>query len=75
MHKFIFQNLHTLFYTLPPNEYKEAYDKLQTLYDAYLELTNLAINPTGSLQSYTEKYNNADTAAVNAYQAMQRYIN
>ena len=59
----------------PPNEYKEAYDKLQTLYDAYLELTNLAINPTGSLKSYTEKYNNADTAVVNAYQAMQRYIN
>lgn len=58
----------------PPNEYKEAYGKLQTLYDAYLELTNLVINPTGSLSSYTSSFNNADTATLNAYNAMKIYL-
>ena len=37
----------------PPEEYKEAYEKLQDFYDSYLELTNLVISPTGSL-SHTQ---------------------
>ena len=37
----------------PPEEYKEAYEKLQDFYDSYFELTNLVISPTGSLSSYT----------------------
>lgn len=58
----------------PPEEFDEAYDKLQELYDSYLELTNLAVNPTGSLSSYTSDFNTADSAVSNAYKAMQRYI-
>lgn len=59
----------------PPEEYKEAYEKLQDFYDSYLELTNLVISPTGSLSSYTSNFNEADSATSNAYKAMQRYIN
>lgn len=58
----------------PPEEFEEAYDKLQELYDSYLELTNLAVNPTGNLSSYTSNFNSADTAVSNAYKAMQRYV-
>lgn len=58
----------------PPDKYKEAYEKLQTLYNSYLELTNLAINPTGNLTSYTSNFNNADTSTLNAYNAMKIYL-
>ena len=58
----------------PPEEFQEAYNKLQELYSSYLELTNLVINPTGSLSSYTNNFNNADTATSNAYKAIQIYI-
>ena len=35
----------------PPEDYKDAYDSLSKLYDAYISLTNLATDPTGSLQT------------------------
>ena len=43
-------------------------------YDAYLELTNLAISPTGSLQSYTDDFNEADSNVLKYYNAMDVYI-
>lgn len=58
----------------PPEEFEEAYDKLQELYDSYLELTNLAVNPTGTLSTYTSDFNDADSAVANAYKTMQRYM-
>jgi len=60
--------------TNPPEQYKDAYSALKNLYDAYLKLTNLVINPTGSLQSFTSNYNNADSETANCYKAMQMYI-
>lgn len=58
----------------PPEEYEEAYEALSELYDAYLTLTNLAVDPTGSLQSFTEDFNEADADAANCLQAMTLYI-
>lgn len=60
--------------TNPPAEYEEAYDTLKNYYDAYLELTNLAISPTGSLQSYTDDFNEADSNVLKYYNAMDVYI-
>ena len=57
-----------------PEGYQEAYEAVNTLYDSYLELTNLVINPTGSLSSYTEKFNEADSNVVKYYKSMQVYI-
>lgn len=57
----------------PPEEYEEAYDALKDYYDAYLELTNLVVNPTGSLQSFTSNFNDADSAVVKYYEAMKIY--
>ena len=59
----------------PPEEYKEAYANVKELYDAYVELTNLVVNPTGSLSSYTETYNSADSNLANKFEAIQMYIN
>lgn len=58
----------------PPEEYKEAYEKMQEFYDAYIALTNLATDPTGSLQTYSTSFNDADTDASNCYKAMKVYL-
>lgn len=58
----------------PPEEHQEAYEAIKEYYDAYLELTNLAIDPTGSLQSFSEAFNKADSEVVNCWNAMDLYI-
>lgn len=51
----------------PPKEYEEAYSVLKTYYDNYLSMNNMVINPAGSLQSFSDEFNNADTQTVNSY--------
>ena len=58
----------------PPEEYKEAYEAISKFYDAYISLTNLATNPTGSLQSFSTNFNDADTETLNCYNAMKLYL-
>ena len=58
----------------PPDEYAEAYAALKEYYDAYVELTNLALDPSGSLSSYTSSLNEADSNVSNCYQAMLLYL-
>ena len=58
----------------PPDEWKEAYADLKVFYDAYLDLTNLAVSPTGSLQTFSSNFNDADSKASNAYNKMQMYF-
>lgn len=60
--------------TNPPQEYSEAYNALKEYYDAYLEFTNLVINPTGSLQTFTSNFNDSDSAVAKYYEAMKIYI-
>ena len=48
----------------PPDEYK----------DAYISLTNCATDPSGSLQTYSSTFNDADTNTLNAYKAMELYL-
>lgn len=58
----------------PPKEFEEAYEALREYYDAYLTFTDLAINPAGSLLTYSNNFNNADTDLLNAYKTMQLYL-
>lgn len=58
----------------PPEEFEDAYDALKDYYDAYTALTNMATNPSGSLQTYSQSFNAADTELVNCYEAMQIYL-
>ncbi len=39
----------------PPADLEKQYDMATSLYDAYKGLTDLAVNPTGSLQTFSEK--------------------
>ena len=58
----------------PSEENKAAHDALMNLYDAYIELSNMAINPSGNLNSYTTNYNDADAAFAKYYKAIQIYV-
>lgn len=58
----------------PPKQYEESYSVLKEYYDNYIKLTNLAINPTGSLKSFSEDFNTYDTETVNSYQKMKLYM-
>ena len=60
--------------TSPPDGFESAHDAVFDLYDAYTALTNLAISPSGNLQTYTENFNNADSNFANCYEALQIYI-
>lgn len=58
----------------PPEEYKDAYESLSKLYDAYISLTNLATDPTGNLQTYSQNFNDADNETLNCYNALKMYL-
>ncbi len=44
----------------PPEKYREQYYDLKSLYGAYNELLFLVLNPTGTLNSFTDDFNEAD---------------
>lgn len=60
--------------TSPPEEMADAYEATKELYDSYLDIVNIVLSPTGSLQTYTSNFNDADSAFLNAYNAMEIYI-
>ncbi len=60
--------------TSPPDEYKTAYTAITDLYNSYTEFTDLVINPSGSLSSFTSSYNDAHTNLLKYYKAVQIYI-
>lgn len=57
----------------PPEKYKEAYSAIKEYYNAYLDLTGLVTNPTGSLQTFSSNFNNADKETANCYESMKMY--
>lgn len=58
----------------PPAGYEDAYAALKTLYNEYLAFTNLVISPSGSLTTFSSNFNNADSATLNAYNALKIYF-
>lgn len=57
----------------PPDEYADAYEALRDLYEAYCDLTECAVNPSGNLQTYTSTFNAADSDFVKYYKAVNLY--
>ncbi len=58
----------------PPKKYEEAYTILEAYYDNYLKLTKAVVNPTGSLQTFSDDFNTYDTDTVNAYEKIKLYL-
>ncbi len=53
------------------DEEKEIYD---ALYDAYLNLYNLAASPSGNYKNYSENTNSYVTEFITQYEKIQRYL-
>lgn len=51
----------------PPKKYEEAYSVLKVYYDNYLKMTKIVINPTGSLNAFSEDFNTYDNNTVDSY--------
>ncbi len=51
----------------PPEEYEDAYEAVNDMYDAYIAFTNLVTSPSGSLQTYSSNFNDADSEMLNTY--------
>ena len=58
----------------PPKEYEEAYSVLKVYYNNYLKMTKLVINPTGSLNTFSEDFNTYDADTVDSYEKMKLYL-
>lgn len=58
----------------PPKKYEEAYSALKSYYDNYLKMTNTVINPTGSLNTFSEDFNTYDNNTVDSYEKMKLYL-
>lgn len=47
---------------------------MSKFYSAYVTLTNCTTDPTGSLQTFSNDFNDADTEASNCYNSMKLYL-
>ncbi|MCI9617912.1 MAG: hypothetical protein HFG31_07935 [Eubacterium sp.] len=73
------ENQETVIYIMkelqnPQEEYKTAYKFLVQCYDAYLTFTNMAINPNGSLNTFSDDFDDADTEFLHCYDTMKIYL-
>lgn len=59
--------------TNPPDEYKQGYEALLEFYNDYVTFTNLAIDPTGNLTSYTQSFNETVSAISTDIETMKLY--
>lgn len=58
----------------PSDDNKESYDCLKDTYDCYLKFTNLALDASGNLNSYSEQYNDLETDIKADLDKMENYI-
>ena len=58
----------------PPKGCEEGYKIATTLYEQYEIVIGLAANPSGSLNSYSDAFSDADTEYANAYKKLDRYF-
>lgn len=54
----------------PPEDMRECYEVAFDLYTEFSNLCNLAINPSGSLQSYTEEFRETDGDVADLYERL-----
>lgn len=57
----------------PPAKHKQAYQTIMNVYDEYNEFVNMVLYPSGSLNSYTERFNNLDSRLANDLNALMIY--
>ncbi len=58
----------------PPQEFLNAYEDAKNLYNSYMRLTDLALSPSGSLNTYTNSYSEIDAEFIGYYNIMELYF-
>ena len=58
----------------PPDDCRDAFDELKKYYEAYIKFTDLVIDMDGSLNSFSEDFNNYDEELMTCYNNMDIYI-
>lgn len=58
----------------PPDEFTSCYETIDKLYDEYLGLSDLAISPKGSLQTYSESFSDYDSNFMTYYNKLGALI-
>lgn len=58
----------------PPEEWEDAYEDLKDCYDDYMALSNLVLSPSGSLNTFTTAFSEADRALLNSYKKVIRHL-
>ena len=54
----------------PPDEYKDMYQKINDLYDLYIDFTGLALSPDGSYNSVSSEFDETDDEFIKLYQKL-----
>jgi len=58
----------------PSSEFSTCYEAADSLYDAYCGLVDLAISPSGSLQTYSENFGEYDDNLIKYYRKLETLI-
>lgn len=58
----------------PPDNLQACYSTVESMYDAYLGFTDLAISPTGSLKTYSEEFRTYDSDLIKYYEKLDTQI-
>lgn len=58
----------------PPDDLELCYKTVTDMYSSFVQLSNLAINPTGSYNSYSESFGNHDTDFMKFYNQLDVQI-
>ena len=58
----------------PPEGYEYAFKALEGLYNAYISFTNIVLRCDGSLESFSNDFDNADEVLINSYHGAELYV-
>lgn len=58
----------------PDDEFEKCFEEVEAIYSIYYKFTNLAISPAGSLQTYSENFNNYDNDFMEHYNKLNLLI-
>lgn len=58
----------------PSEQFEEEYETVKDYYEKYLSFTTMVTDVSGSLQTWSSNYNDAETDLLNCYKKVQTYV-
>lgn len=60
--------------TNPPEGYEDAYQALKEFYEEYITFSDIVINCNGSLESFSNEFNESDSELIKKYNSAELYV-